>query len=100
MRIETITANDDFTLAIHTEDGREGLFDVKPYFQYPIFKELENIVEFKKDKDGGFKMTTEVDGNDGNDNKKAVLRHTYLLQSNTFSMALAMGFANTSISAK
>jgi hypothetical protein len=37
-------------------------------------------------------MTTEVDGNDGNDNKKAVLRHTYELKSNTFSVTKEVKF--------
>ena len=55
----------------------------------------DKIVEFKKDKDGGYKMTTEVDGNDGNDNKKAVLRHTYLLKSNTFSIIKEVKFEGT-----
>ena len=55
----------------------------------------DKIVEFKKEKDGGYKMTTEVDGNDGNDNKKAVLRHTYLLQSNTFSIIKEVKFEGT-----
>jgi hypothetical protein len=55
----------------------------------------DKIVEFKKDSDGGYKMTTEVDGKDGNDNKKAVLRHTYLLQSNTFSIIKEVKFEGT-----
>jgi len=55
----------------------------------------DKIVEFKKDKDGGYKMTTEVDGNDGNDNKKAVLRYTYLLKSNTFSIIKEVKFEGT-----
>jgi len=52
----------------------------------------EKIIGFKKDADGGFKMVTEKDGIDGNDNKKAVLRHTYLLQSNTFSIMKEVKF--------
>ena len=55
----------------------------------------DKIVEFKKDSDGGYKMTTEVDGNDGNDNKTAVLRHTYLLQSNTYSIIKEVKFEGT-----
>ena len=41
----------------------------------------DNIVEFKKDSNGGFTFITEIDGEDGNDNKKAILRHTYQLNS-------------------
>jgi hypothetical protein len=46
----------------------------------------DKIVEFKKESSGDYKMITEIDGNDGNDNKKATLRHTYLLKSNTYSI--------------
>ena len=52
----------------------------------------DKIVEFTKYSDAEYKMTTEVDGNDGNDNKKAVLRHTYLLKSNTFSVTKEVKF--------
>ena len=55
----------------------------------------DKIVEFKKGSDGGFVLVTEVDGNDGNDNKKAVLRHTYLLQSNTYSIIKEVKFEDT-----
>jgi hypothetical protein len=55
----------------------------------------DKIVAFKKNSDGGFKMVTEVDGNDGNDNKKAVLRHIYLLKSNTFSVIKEVNFEGT-----
>jgi hypothetical protein len=40
-------------------------------------------------------MITEVDGNDGNDNKKAVIRHTYLLKSNAFSIIKEVKFEGT-----
>jgi hypothetical protein len=52
----------------------------------------DKIVKFKKHSDAEYKMTTEVDGNDGNENKKAVLRHTYLLKSNTFSVTKEVKF--------
>lgn len=55
----------------------------------------DRIVEFKKDSEGGFKMTTEIDGIDGNDNKKAVLRHIYHLKSNTFSITKEVKFEDT-----
>lgn len=55
----------------------------------------DKIIEFKKESDGGYKMTTEIDGNDGNDNKKAVLSHTYLLKSNTFSIIKEVKFQGT-----
>jgi hypothetical protein len=55
----------------------------------------DKIVEFKKDSDGGYKMITEVDGNDGNDNRKAILRHTYKLKSNTYSIIKDVKFEGT-----
>jgi hypothetical protein len=55
----------------------------------------DKIVEFKKYSDSEYKMTTELDGNDGNENKKAVLRHTYLLKSNTFSVTKEVKFEGT-----
>ena len=55
----------------------------------------DKIVEFKKDTNGGFKMITEINGNDGNDNKRAVLRYTYLLKSNTFSIIKEVKFEGT-----
>ena len=54
MRIKDVKANSDFTLTILTEDGREGLFDIKPYFQFPVFKELEDFSEFQKTFNGGY----------------------------------------------
>jgi hypothetical protein len=55
----------------------------------------DKIVEFKKDLDGGYKMITEVGGNDGNDDKKAILRHTYILKSNTYSIIKDVKFGGT-----
>jgi hypothetical protein len=52
----------------------------------------DKIVAFKKESSGDYKMITEIDGNDGNDNMKAVLRHTYLLKSNTFSIIKEVKF--------
>jgi hypothetical protein len=55
----------------------------------------DKIVEFKKEVDGGFKLVTEFAGEDGNDNKKATLRHTYILKSNTFSIIKDVKFEGT-----
>jgi len=55
----------------------------------------DKIVEFKKTSDGGYKLITEILGNDGNENKKAILRHTYLLTSNTYSIIKEVKFEGT-----
>lgn len=55
----------------------------------------DKIVEFKRDSAEGFKLVTEVDGEDGNENKKAILRHQYLLQKNTFIITKSVKFQGT-----
>jgi len=55
----------------------------------------DKIVEFKKAADGGFSLVTEIVGEDGNDNKKAVLRHIYILKHNTFSIIKDVKFEGT-----
>jgi len=55
----------------------------------------DKIVEFKKATDGGFTLVTEIVGEDGNDNKKAILRHTYILKLNTYSIIKDVKFEGT-----
>jgi hypothetical protein len=57
----------------------------------------EKIVEFKKDSGGGFTLVTEIKGEDGNENKKAILRHTYQLISNTYSIKKEVKFEGTDL---
>lgn len=54
MRIKEATPNSDFTLRIVTVDGQKGIFDVKPYFQYPVFQALKDFAEFQKIFNGGY----------------------------------------------
>jgi hypothetical protein len=55
----------------------------------------DKIVEFKKTSDGGFTLITEIEGEDGNDHKKATLRHTYIFTKNTFSVVKDVKFDGT-----
>jgi quinol monooxygenase YgiN len=55
----------------------------------------DKIVAFKHTTDGGYKFVTEIEGNDGNDNKKAILRHTYILTSNTYAIVKEVKFEGT-----
>ncbi|MEN9349120.1 MAG: hypothetical protein RL372_98 [Bacteroidota bacterium] len=55
----------------------------------------DKIIEFKKASDSGFTLVTEIAGEDGNDYKKAKLRHTYLLNNNTFSIVKDVKFEGT-----
>jgi hypothetical protein len=52
----------------------------------------DKIVDFKKESNGDFRLVTEIMGEDGNDNKKAILRHTYLLKSTTYSIIKEVKF--------
>jgi hypothetical protein len=52
----------------------------------------DKIVDFKKESNGEFRLVTEIIGEDGNDNKKAILRHTYLLRSTTYSIIKEVKF--------
>ena len=56
---------------------------------------MDKIVQFKKSVDGGFSLVTEIVGEDGNDNKKAVIRHTRILKPNTFSIIKDVKFEGT-----
>ena len=57
----------------------------------------ERIVEFQKASEGGFTLVTELEGEDGNDSKKATLRHTYQLKSTTYSITKEVKFEGTGL---
>lgn len=55
----------------------------------------EKIVAFKNDKSGDFSLVTEKNGIDGNEHQKAILRHTYLLSANTYTIVKDVKFDGT-----
>lgn len=57
----------------------------------------DKIVAFKQESAGGYTLVTEVDGTDGNDNKKAVLRHSYLVTATTFSITKEVKFEGSEL---
>jgi hypothetical protein len=57
----------------------------------------EKIESFTKDSKGGFTLITAMTGVDGNDNKQAILKHTYLLQSNTLTITKEVKFDGSAI---
>ena len=57
----------------------------------------DKIVAFENEVNGGFKMITEVAGEDGNEHKKAILRHTYTLKSNSFLIVKEVKFEGTKV---
>ncbi len=66
------------------------------YIKDKLFGE-DKIVEFTKDAAGGFTLVTEKEGEDGNDHKKAILRHTYTLKTNNYSVVKDMKFDGTDV---
>jgi hypothetical protein len=54
MTITEIIPKDDFLLYVETEDGRAGLFDVKPYLEAEAFAPLKNTVEFSRVHNGKY----------------------------------------------
>ena len=57
----------------------------------------DKLVEFNKSTDGAFTLVTEIAGEDGNDHKKAILRHTYTLKSNNYSVVKDVKFDGTDV---
>jgi hypothetical protein len=57
----------------------------------------EKIITFKKDANDGFRLVTEITGEDGNYHKKAILRYTYLLTSNTYSILKEVKFEGSDV---
>ena len=43
-----VQAKLDYVLYVELADGRKGLFDIKPYLDFGIFKELKEINYFNK----------------------------------------------------
>lgn len=46
-KVISAKANDDFTLDLQFNDGVQKRFDVKPYLDFAVFKELKNPDYFK-----------------------------------------------------
>jgi len=47
-KVLSVIANEDFTLDLKFADGSLRKFDVKPYLEYGVFKELKEQSYFKK----------------------------------------------------
>jgi len=47
-KVVAVRANDDFSLDLKFDDGSKRRFDVKPYLEYGIFKELKDKNYFKR----------------------------------------------------
>ena len=47
-KVIAVTANDDFSLDLEFDDGSVKRFDVRPYLDFEIFRELKNYSYFKQ----------------------------------------------------
>lgn len=46
-RVVAVRAKNDFSLELVFENGQERIFDMKPYLQIGVFRELNNLSLFK-----------------------------------------------------
>jgi hypothetical protein len=42
-----VTANEDFTLTLHFDNGEEGLLDMKPCLDFGAFRKIAGSVNFR-----------------------------------------------------
>ncbi len=47
-KVIAVTANNDFSLDLEFDDGNVKRFDVRPYLDYEIFRELKDCSYFKQ----------------------------------------------------
>lgn len=47
-KVTAVNANDDFSLDLKFSDGSIKRFDVKPYLDYAVFRELKDPAYFKQ----------------------------------------------------
>lgn len=46
--VKTVRALDDYQIFVELEDGREGTFDLKPYLNHGVFRELQDKNYFSR----------------------------------------------------
>ena len=54
MNIAHITAKPDYTLLIKSDEGRSGIFDVRPYLELEAFRPLQQEDEFLSVRNGRY----------------------------------------------
>ncbi len=47
-KVISVKANQDYTLEIEFDNGEKRIFDVSPFLDKGIFKELKNLTYFKR----------------------------------------------------
>ena len=48
LKVTKVSAKDNYTLFVELSDGRSGYFDVKPYLEKGVFKQLKDKNYFKQ----------------------------------------------------
>ena len=48
LKVKKVNANNDYTLFVELSDGRTGVFDVKPYIDKGVFRQLKDKNYFKQ----------------------------------------------------
>lgn len=46
--VKVVKPLSDYRLYVEIADGRHGIFDVKPYLDYGVFRELRNLTYFNQ----------------------------------------------------
>jgi len=46
--VKTVRPLDDYEIYVELEDGRRGVFDLKPYLNHGVFKELQDKSYFSQ----------------------------------------------------
>ncbi len=46
--VKTVKPLPDFCIYVEIEDGRKGVFDLKPYLDHGVFRELRNVHYFNQ----------------------------------------------------
>ena len=47
-KVQKVVAHKDYTLLVTFENGEERVFDVKPYLDKGVFRELQDIAYFRR----------------------------------------------------
>ena len=46
--VKTVKPMRDYRIYVEIEDGRKGIFDLKPYLERGVFRELKNVQYFNQ----------------------------------------------------
>lgn len=46
--VKTVKPLPDYRIYVETEDGRKGIFDLKPYLDHGVFRELRDVYYFNQ----------------------------------------------------